>query len=192
MRPTLTSVFMIQPSKFEYKFRQFRVDSFCFENLFVDNPRSFRGVCHPVTTLAIILAQVKQFCFLLYAHINYSSLFRAGKMKYEPLYVLCEYIISNFFFLLCFSWKKEEKKNVQMMLVKRKKKEYFPWNEWHCIYKLTKMNVVLMLFTGLFVGALIRYASSKTTTTHLEVIPNVTFPTYNQSLPPDTLWLTVI
>ena len=54
------------------------------------------------------------------------------------------------------------------------------------------MNVLNLLFTGLFVGALIRYAASKTTTTHLEVAPNVTSTTYNQSLPPDTLWLTVI
>lgn len=42
MRPTLTGVFMIQPSEFEYKCRQFRVDSFRFENLFVDNPRSLK------------------------------------------------------------------------------------------------------------------------------------------------------
>ncbi|XP_055296779.1 sodium/hydrogen exchanger 6 isoform X4 [Sitodiplosis mosellana] len=48
----------------------------------------------------------------------------------------------------------------------------------------------LAIIYGLFVGALIRYAASKTTTTHLEVTPNVTFPTYNQTLPPDTLWLT--
>lgn len=50
----------------------------------------------------------------------------------------------------------------------------------------------LFMFAGLFVGALIRYASSKTTTTHLTVFPNNTLPTYNNSLPPDTLWLNVI
>lgn len=49
-----------------------------------------------------------------------------------------------------------------------------------------------LCFTGLFVGALIRYAATKTTTTHLTVYPNNTMPTYNNSLPPDTLWLNVI
>lgn len=54
-------------------------------------------------------------------------------------------------------------------------------------------KVQCVLFAGLFVGALIRYAASKTTTTHLTVYPNVTSsPTYNQSLPPDILWLNVI
>lgn len=51
------------------------------------------------------------------------------------------------------------------------------------------------LFTGLFVGALIRYAATNTTATHLNVSPtynNNQTPTYNQSLPPDTLWLRVI
>lgn len=50
------------------------------------------------------------------------------------------------------------------------------------------------LFAGLFVGALIRYAATNTTATHLNVSPtnNNQTPTYNQSLPPDTLWLMVI
>lgn len=51
---------------------------------------------------------------------------------------------------------------------------------------------ILFMFAGLFVGALIRYAASKTTTTHLTVFPNNTLPTYNNTLPPDTLWLNVI
>lgn len=58
------------------------------------------------------------------------------------------------------------------------------------VHTLTLMNV--MLFTGLFVGALIRYAATRTTATHLTVYPNTTQPAYNQSLPPDTLWLRVI
>lgn len=53
-------------------------------------------------------------------------------------------------------------------------------------------NDFFFMIAGLFVGALIRYAASKTTTTHLEVYPNVSATTYNQSLPPDTLWLKVI
>ncbi|XP_031627065.1 sodium/hydrogen exchanger 6 isoform X3 [Contarinia nasturtii] len=46
----------------------------------------------------------------------------------------------------------------------------------------------LAIIYGLFVGALIRYAASKTTTTHISVYPNVSTTTYNQSLPPDSLW----
>lgn len=47
-------------------------------------------------------------------------------------------------------------------------------------------------FAGLFVGALIRYAATKTTATHLTVEPDSSITPYNQSLPPDTLWLAVI
>lgn len=44
---------------------------------------------------------------------------------------------------------------------------------------------------GLIVGAIIRYASTKTPATHISVDPIDVTPHYNQSLPPDTLWLKV-
>lgn len=64
---------------------------------------------------------------------------------------------------------------------------------WWNSEKFTRMNI-FFLFAGLFVGALIRYAATNTTATHLNVSPtsNNQTPTYNQSLPPDTLWLMVI
>lgn len=77
-----------------------------------------------------------------------------------------------------------------MQVIRRKEdvaNEFFLQN----VFKLTKINALFCFFAGLFVGALIRYAASKTTTTHITVYPN-TSTTYNQSLPPDTLWLTVI
>lgn len=50
----------------------------------------------------------------------------------------------------------------------------------------------LCFFAGLVVGAVIRYAATKTPVTHLNVEPAKAEPSYNQSLPPDTLWLKVI
>lgn len=41
------------------------------------------------------------------------------------------------------------------------------------------------------VGAIIRYAATKTPVTHLNVEPVSSVPSYNQSLPPDTLWMKV-
>lgn len=48
-----------------------------------------------------------------------------------------------------------------------------------------------MLFSGLIVGAIIRYAGTKTAVLHLPVEPEAG-STYNKTLPPDSLWLTVI
>lgn len=47
----------------------------------------------------------------------------------------------------------------------------------------------LAVIYGLIVGALIRYTGNTSTVVHVPVVPEKGYNTYNQSLPPDTLWL---
>lgn len=49
-----------------------------------------------------------------------------------------------------------------------------------------------MIITGLIVGAIIRYAGTTSPVIHLSVEPAEGDAQFNQSLPPDTLWLKVI
>lgn len=60
------------------------------------------------------------------------------------------------------------------------------------IYTTYRYLVVVLYIPilGLIVGAIIRYAGTTTPVTHLAVEPEGD-PQYNQSLPPDTLWLKV-
>lgn len=50
------------------------------------------------------------------------------------------------------------------------------------------MSYLYLFAAGLIVGALIRYAGSKTPVFHMSVVPEKDSK-YNLSLPPDTLWL---
>lgn len=52
------------------------------------------------------------------------------------------------------------------------------------------MTTVSLTISGLIVGAIIRYAGTNTTLVHMQVEPQGE-PTYNDKLPPDTLWFKV-
>lgn len=51
-------------------------------------------------------------------------------------------------------------------------------------------STVFSSISGLIVGAIIRYAGTNTTLVHMQVEPQGE-PTYNDKLPPDTLWFKV-